>query len=204
MCSQPLTKNKCFERHVVFLELFATSEKQSSVQWIQLIITCNQNKTMSSRKFLPPPFFPSFPSRGMMRAALKVMPPILLCWPTRSSWMLVVRQQRLNPPTNIPFHVVAVWQMAAEGQSDRMVSDMEVWMKQWGETEFLHAEKMAPTDPDQCLLNIYGDWTVDVSTARWWVVRFSSSNSDCGPPLLVQIFISCHTGSCSSLVKLHR
>ena len=47
--------------------------------------------------------------------------------------------------------------MAAEGQPDRMVSDVEVWMKQWGETEFLHAEKMAPTDPDQCLLNIYGD-----------------------------------------------
>jgi len=32
--------------------------------------------------------------------------------------------------------------MAAEGQSDRMVSDMEVWMKQSGGTEFPNKEKM--------------------------------------------------------------
>ena len=36
--------------------------------------------------------------------------------------------------------------MAAEGQSDGMVSDMEVQMKQKCVTEFLNAEKMAPTD----------------------------------------------------------
>jgi len=35
---------------------------------------------------------------------------------------------RLNPPTNIPLHFVSVQQMAAEGLSDRMVSDNEVWM----------------------------------------------------------------------------
>jgi len=35
----------------------------------------------------------------------------------------VVWQQRLNLPDNIPLHVVAVQQMAAEGQSDRMMSD---------------------------------------------------------------------------------
>ena len=37
-------------------------------------------------------------------------------------------------------------QMAAEGQSGTMVSDMEVCLKQKRVTEFLHAEKMAPTD----------------------------------------------------------
>ena len=31
--------------------------------------------------------------------------------------------------------------MATEGQSDQMASDLEVWMKQRGRTEFLHAEK---------------------------------------------------------------
>ena len=56
--------------------------------------------------------------------------------------------------------------MAAEGQSDRMVSDMEVHMKQRCGTEFLHVEKMAPTDIHQHLLNVYGDQTVDVSTVR--------------------------------------
>jgi len=35
--------------------------------------------------------------------------------------------------------------MAAEGQSDRMASDMEVRMKMFG-TEFLHVEKIAPKD----------------------------------------------------------
>ena len=36
--------------------------------------------------------------------------------------------------------------VAAEGQSDNKASDMEVWMKQRCVTEFLHVEKMAPTD----------------------------------------------------------
>jgi len=42
--------------------------------------------------------------------------------------------------------------MTAKGQSDKMVSDMEAWMKQRGITEFLHAEKMSPADfTDICL-----------------------------------------------------
>jgi len=68
--------------------------------------------------------------------------------------------------------------MTAEGQSDKMVSDMEVCMKQRYVIEFLHAEKMAPNDIHQRLLNIYGDQTVDVSTVRRWVARFSSGDSD--------------------------
>jgi len=42
--------------------------------------------------------------------------------------------------------------MAAEGQSDKMVSEMEVGMKQRCVTEFLHAEQMALTDTHQHLL----------------------------------------------------
>ena len=64
------------------------------------------------------------------------------------------------------------------GHSDRMVSDIEVHMKQRHGIEFLHAEKTAPTDIHQCLLNVYGDQTVDVSTLRQWVVHFSSCNSE--------------------------
>ncbi len=56
--------------------------------------------------------------------------------------------------------------MAAEGQSDKMASDMEVDTEQRCVVEFLHAEKMAPTDIHQCLLNVYGDQMVDVSTVR--------------------------------------
>jgi len=65
--------------------------------------------------------------------------------------------------------------MAAEGQSDRTVSDMEVCLKPTCATEFLHAEK---NDTHQHLLNISGDQTVDVNAVRWWVVRFSSGDRD--------------------------
>jgi hypothetical protein len=42
----------------------------------------------------------------------------------------------------------------------------------------LHVEKMAPNDIHWCLLNVYGDQTVDVSTVRQWVARFSSGDSE--------------------------
>jgi len=52
----------------------------------------------------------------------------------------------VNLPTSIPLHFTAVQQTATEGQSDKMVSDVEVNMKQRCVTEFLHVEKMAPID----------------------------------------------------------
>jgi len=68
--------------------------------------------------------------------------------------------------------------MTAEGQSDKMASDMEGRMKQRCVIEFLHAEKIAPNDIHRHLLNVYGDQTVDVSTVRRWVARFSSGDSN--------------------------
>ena len=58
----------------------------------------------------------------------------------------MVWQQKQNLPTNILLHVVAMRQAAAQGQCDRMVSDMEAQMKRRCGTEFLHEEKMACTD----------------------------------------------------------
>ena len=54
--------------------------------------------------------------------------------------------------------------MAAEGKSNKMMSDMEVHMKQRYVTEFLHVEKIAPIDIHQCLLNVYGGKRMAVST----------------------------------------
>ena len=51
-------------------------------------------------------------------------------------------------------------------------------MKQRCVIEFLHAEKIAPKDIHRRLVNVYGDQTVDVSTVRRWVARFSSGDSD--------------------------
>ena len=84
----------------------------------------------------------------------------------------------MNLPANIPLNFVSVRQMTAEGQSDKMASDMQGRMKQRCVNEFLHAEKIAPNDIHRRLLNVYGDQTVDVSTVRRWVARFSSGDSD--------------------------
>ena len=78
------------------------------------------------------------------------------------------------------------------GQSDKMASDMEVRMKQRCIIEFLHAEKIAPNDIHRRLLNVYGDQTVDVSTVRRWVVRFSSGDSDVKDK-------PCSGGSCTAV-----
>jgi len=59
-----------------------------------------------------------------------------------------------------------------------MASDVEVHMKQRCVIEFLHVEKIAPNDIHRFLLNVYGDQTVDVSTMRRWVARFSSGDSN--------------------------
>jgi len=67
---------------------------------------------------------------------------IMLCWPTKLEADVGGMAVASEPSTNIPLHFVAVWQMAAEGHSDRMVSDMEERMKQRYGTEFLCVEKM--------------------------------------------------------------
>ena len=66
-------------------------------------------------------------------------------------------------------------QIAAEEQSDKMASDMKEHMKQRYGIEFLHVEKMAPTDIHQCLLNTDGDQTVDGRRVMQWVVCFVSA-----------------------------
>ena len=80
--------------------------------------------------------------------------------------------------------------MVEVGQSDQIMSDMEACLKQRCGVEFLHAEKIAPTDVHECLLNISGDETVDLSTVRWWVVCFSSGDSGSGLSQLVQIVVN--------------
>jgi len=90
--------------------------------------------------------------------------------------------------------------MAAKAQSDRMTSHMEVHMKQRCAIEFLRVEKNAPSDIHQYLLNVYEDQTADVSTVRWWVINFSSGNSE-SPPV-VQIFMSTACRPHSSLAKM--
>jgi len=57
----------------------------------------------------------------------------------------------------MPLHVVAVGQTAAAGQTDTTVAAIAASTKQRCANELLRAEKMAPTDIHQHLLNISGD-----------------------------------------------
>ena len=66
--------------------------------------------------------------------------------------------------------------MAAEGQSDKWWLMVEVQMEQRGGIEFLHGEKMAPSDNHQHLLNADGDPPVD--GAQWGVGVCSGSGDD--------------------------
>ena len=97
--------------------------------------------------------------------------------------------------------------MAAEGESYKMVSDMEVHMKQRHATEFLHVEKMASIDTDQCLLSVDGDQTMGLSTVRWWVLHFSSVDRNMkSKPHSRQPWRfsqAQHADSCSLLTKMH-
>ena len=113
-----------------------------------------------------------------MRVALKVMPPILLCWIIIPEADVGGTVAEVKLHTNIPFQFVAKWEVAAEGQSDKMASDAKVHVKQRYVTEFLHAEKLAPTDIHWHLLNTSRDQPVDLITVRWWVVLFRSGDSD--------------------------
>ena len=93
--------------------------------------------------------------------------------------------------------------MAAEGRSDKMVSGREVDMKQRCVIEFLHTEKMAPTNIYQCLLDFYGDQMVSVSTVRQWVVSFSSVKDKPCSREPCRYLEARHEGSYLLLVKMH-
>ena len=67
-----------------------------------------------------------------------------------------------------------MWQMAAERQSDKMASDMEVHLKQTCVNEFPHAERMSPTDTHsywQCL------WRPSSRCEHRGAVGFSSGDN---------------------------
>ena len=91
--------------------------------------------------------FKNLTCSNTIQDALKVISSILLCWRYGNRrWTLVT-----------VFHYLSMQQMAAEGQSDKMFSDIDVCMKQRHGTEFLHVGKTAPIDIHQSLLANYGD-----------------------------------------------
>ena len=123
--------------------------------------------------------FSSSAGKLCMRSAQKVMYFLFYdVGPQHQRQMVVVWQYRSNLPTNILLYVVAVWQMAAEGQSDKVVSDIEVQLKHRCVIEFLCVENMAPTDIHWHLLKtfaIQSQWSS--STTLELKLTFSASTS---------------------------
>jgi len=118
------------------------------------------------------------------RPALKVMPLDLWCWPTMTKANVGDVAVEVEPSHQYStFYFVATWQMAAEGQSDKVMSDMKVHMKKRCVTGFLHEEEKVPINIHWHLLNISRDQTVDVRAARQRIVCFSSGSSRL-PPLM--------------------
>ena len=68
---------------------------------------------------------------------------VLLHWPTT---LEADGGMAVEVKTSHQYFVIFCCCVAAEEQSDKMESDMEVHMKQRCVTKFLHLEKMAPTD----------------------------------------------------------
>ena len=75
---------------------------------------------------------------------LKVMSTVLLCWTTSEADVggMAVEVEH----SHIPLHFIAVRQMAAEGQSDKMASDVQVQMTERYVTECLHVKTVALVD----------------------------------------------------------
>lgn len=74
------------------------------------------------------------------------MPAILLCGPMMSQVPVGGMAEEAELSAKLPLHFVGMRQMAAEEQSGRTADDMEVHMKQRGENELFHVEKMTPID----------------------------------------------------------
>ena len=76
------------------------------------------------------------------------MPPILFCWPALSGTNVGGTAVEVKPSHQCPTTCCCVTDagVVAEGQSNRIASDVEVLMKQRCVTEFFHAEKVVPTD----------------------------------------------------------
>ena len=74
------------------------------------------------------------------KAALKIMPPILLCWPTMSEAGVGRTAVEIEPARQYSVIFSCCLRDGSRGQYDKMISDMEVYIKQSYGIEFLHVE----------------------------------------------------------------
>ena len=122
-------------------------------------------------------------------SAPKVMPPIFSHWPNTSNPDVDGMVVEVEPSHQ---YFIIFW-FCMTGGSRGAVQQNDVWCGSTDEAKMGNwispHRKNASTDVRQCLLNVSGDQTVDVSTVRWSVVCSSSGDSSTGLPSLAQIFL---------------
>jgi len=90
-----------------------------------------------------------------VRATPKLMPSMLLDWRTTS--VVDVGGMAVETKPSHQYFITFCCVTSVEGRSDKITPDL--CMNQMNGTEFLHVEKMLPTDIHPCLLNVCGDQT---------------------------------------------
>ena len=95
------------------------------------------------------------------------MPPMFWCWSATSEADVGGMAVEVEPSHQYSITCCCVQQMAAEGQSDTVASEMEVQMKQKGVIEFLMQKKRHPLT----FINVC--WTF-VKTKQWMWAQWGS------------------------------
>ena len=120
-----------------------------------------------------------------MRAALKAMPPVLWCWPTVSE--TEIDGVAVQAEASLQYPVMCCCRMALWQQIGGLVGQHLAQKCIWSKGVELNSsmrKNTSPVDIHWCLLNAYGDHTVDVNTVRVGAVF------DRGWPPLVEFFTS--------------
>ena len=140
-------------------------------------------------------------------AALKVMPPIL-------SWLTVSEVDGGGMTVDTaPSHQYSItFSFCVTSGSRGAVWQIGLWHGGTYEAKVCKlippcGKKIALIDIHWCLLSIYGDQTVDVSTVGQWVVLFSNEDSNMKykshSGWLCKFLQAQNAGSCLLLVKMH-
>jgi len=118
--------------------------------------------------------------------APKIMLPMLFCWPMISEAYVIDMAVEVETSHKYPVTFSCVMIHTRR----RAVWKNGIWHGGAYEVKVYYwmGNKMALSDIHWCLLNVYGDQTVDVSTVRQWVLHLRTGNN--GLPSLMQIFTS--------------
>jgi len=139
------------------------------------------------------------------RAALKVTPPICLCWAMISEADADGRALEAEPSWQYSFAFCC--HVTNDSRTDGSLTECcLIWKCIWNKGVSLNSP-LWKNSIHWHFLNVDGDQSVDVSTVKQWVVCFSSSDSnakDKPHSRWPNTFLwTWHAGSCSPLAKMH-